>query len=100
VANPDGQNLASATVKVAGGTAADGVTPAANVAGTSILASYDSSTETLTLTDLGDRTLYRVVSRLDTVEERDGMLSSGMEYGAREGFERLDAILEDLKASA
>ena len=63
---------------------------------------YDGkvATETLTLTDLGDKTLYRVVSRLDTVEERDGMLSSGMEYGAREGFERLDQILEDLKASA
>ena len=33
-----------------------------------------------------------------TLEARDGMIASNMELGVREGFERLDAILETLKA--
>ncbi|MDB5528651.1 MAG: putative glutathione S-transferase-related transrane protein [Devosia sp.] len=58
------------------------------------------ATETLTLKEAGDRTIYSVTSRFDTVEERDGMLASGMEYGVREGFKRLDQILEEFKAKA
>ena len=42
-------------------------------------------------------TTYRGISYCDTLETRDGMLASGMEVGVREGFERLDAILERLK---
>src|SRR5262249_44595870 len=40
IANPDGQNLGSATVVIAGGTAANGETLAATTTGTSITASY------------------------------------------------------------
>jgi uncharacterized protein YndB with AHSA1/START domain len=35
-----------------------------------------------------------------SVADRDGMIKSGMEWGVREGFERLDELLERLKKSA
>jgi FG-GAP-like repeat len=51
ISDVDNLNLASATVRVSGGTfAGDGDVLAANIAGTSIAASYNSATETLTLT--------------------------------------------------
>jgi hypothetical protein len=34
----------------------------------------------------------------DTIEQRDGMLQSGMAEGATETYERLDDYLEKLKA--
>jgi uncharacterized protein YndB with AHSA1/START domain len=49
--------------------------------------------ETMELEDLGDRTRVIVTSLWHTAEERDGMLSSGMEGGMNETFERLDALL-------
>jgi uncharacterized protein YndB with AHSA1/START domain len=42
----------------------------------------------------GDRTLVRLHSVYQSVEDRDGMLASGMEGGLTEGFERLDELLE------
>ena len=53
VSDPDNVNLPSATVKIAGGTFLnDGDQLTANVAGSHITASYDPSTETLTLYQL------------------------------------------------
>jgi uncharacterized protein YndB with AHSA1/START domain len=54
------------------------------------------------LEDLGDgRTLLRVRSTFQSKEDRDGMLSSGMESGANETYDRLAEILaEKLQASA
>lgn len=50
--------------------------------------------ETMTFTDLGDgRTRLTGVSVVGTMEERDAMLSSGMEVGVNEGFEKLDELL-------
>ncbi|MDB5561996.1 MAG: putative glutathione S-transferase-related transrane protein [Hyphomicrobiales bacterium] len=54
--------------------------------------------DSLTLTEVDGKTIYSVVSRFDTAAERDGMLASDMEHGVRQGFERLDAMLEDLQA--
>jgi uncharacterized protein YndB with AHSA1/START domain len=52
------------------------------------------SLETMTLTDLGNgRTRLENRSQFDSVEARDGMLSSGMEIGVREGYEQLDELL-------
>ncbi|RYE88745.1 MAG: hypothetical protein EOP19_00390 [Hyphomicrobiales bacterium] len=61
---------------------------------------YDGaySVESLTLEEVDGKTLYKVVSELPDVAARDGMLQSGMEVGVVEGFERLDAILEEFKA--
>lgn len=49
--------------------------------------------ETLTFTEEGGKTTLTSTSVFDTVEERDGMLSTGMEHGARESLDRLDALL-------
>jgi uncharacterized protein YndB with AHSA1/START domain len=53
--------------------------------------------ETMTLEEDGPRTNYRVVSHFESIADRDGMIASGMERGARESLERLDAIITELK---
>jgi hypothetical protein len=66
VSDPDNVNLANATVKITGGTFAnDGDVLAFSTTGTSITASYNSSTETLTLT--GSDTLAHYQQVLDSV---------------------------------
>lgn len=53
--------------------------------------------ETMTLEDLGDgRTKLIVESLFYTAEERDGMLSSGMETGMNQSYEALDRVLAKL----
>ncbi|MFE0252225.1 SRPBCC family protein [Streptomyces sp. NPDC059010] len=51
------------------------------------------SLETAVFEDLGGRTRVTGKSLMDSVEARDAMLKSGMEYGVREGYERLDELL-------
>lgn len=58
------------------------------------------SIDTLTLVEENGQTRYTSVSLFDSVEDRDGMLQSGMEGGANESMERLDELLEQLKAQA
>jgi uncharacterized protein YndB with AHSA1/START domain len=52
--------------------------------------------ETLELTEEGGKTTVTSVTRFDTKEDRDGMVSSGMEDGARESYEALAAYLAKL----
>jgi uncharacterized protein YndB with AHSA1/START domain len=54
--------------------------------------------ETVTFEDLGDRTKITNVSLFHTTEERDGMLSSGMESGMNETYARLDELLARLRS--
>jgi uncharacterized protein YndB with AHSA1/START domain len=50
--------------------------------------------ETMWFEDLGDgRTRVRSQSLCDTFEARDAMLSSGMDVGVNEGYEKLDELL-------
>ena len=50
--------------------------------------------ERLVFEDLGDgRTRLTGISLVDSFEGRDAILASGMEYGVREGYERLDELL-------
>ena len=56
------------------------------------------SMETLTLTDLGGRTLVRTVSSFQAVEDRDAMIASGMERGVHDSDERLTELLARLQA--
>jgi uncharacterized protein YndB with AHSA1/START domain len=58
------------------------------------------SVDTVVLEDHGDKTVYRASSTLPDVASRNAMIASGMETGVREGFERLDAMLEAWKAEA
>ena len=58
------------------------------------------SVDTVELEEVDGRTIYRATSLMPDVASRDGMLESGMEVGVVEGFERLDAMLEEFKAGA
>ena len=49
--------------------------------------------ETATFEDLGERTKVTTTAIFHTVEERDGMLGSGMEGGMNETYARLDELL-------
>ncbi|HEY5261640.1 MAG TPA: SRPBCC family protein [Solirubrobacteraceae bacterium] len=51
--------------------------------------------ETVTFEDLGGRTKLTTTSLFHTSEERDGMLSSGMESGLSESHERLAELLTE-----
>jgi uncharacterized protein YndB with AHSA1/START domain len=51
------------------------------------------SVETLTLEDIGGKTRLTTRSVFDSVEDRDAMLQSGMEEGAAETWDRLEAYL-------
>lgn len=52
--------------------------------------------ETMTLEEHDGKTILTARSVYDTVEERDGMLSSGAEEGAAESWDRLDEYLTQL----
>jgi uncharacterized protein YndB with AHSA1/START domain len=58
------------------------------------------SVQTLTLEQHDGMTTLTATIVFDTVEERDGMLQSGMSEGAAETYDRLDEYLEILKAGA
>jgi uncharacterized protein YndB with AHSA1/START domain len=51
------------------------------------------SLETAVFEDLGGRTRVTTTSVVDSIEARDAIISSGMESGVREGYERLDDLL-------
>ena len=44
----------------------------------------------------GNRTRATIHSVFQSVEDRDGMVQAGMEKGVREGYERLDDVLEGI----
>ena len=57
--------------------------------------------ETDILEDVGNgRTRYSAISVFPSVEARDGMAASDMEWGAGESMDRLDELLLDLKGGA
>lgn len=51
------------------------------------------SVETVEFEDLGGRTRVKTISTFDSPEGLEGMLSSGMEDGMNESYERLDELL-------
>jgi uncharacterized protein YndB with AHSA1/START domain len=53
--------------------------------------------DTVTLTERDGRTLVRTVSSFQSVEDRDGMVAAGMEWGVREGHEQLGELLAKLR---
>jgi uncharacterized protein YndB with AHSA1/START domain len=56
------------------------------------------SLEKLTLEERDGRTLVRTVSSFQSVEDRDGIVASGMERGVRDSDERLEELLTELRA--
>jgi uncharacterized protein YndB with AHSA1/START domain len=57
------------------------------------------SIDTAEFVDLGEQTKVVSTSLFHTVEERDGMLNSGMERGLNDTYQRLDEILAARLAS-
>lgn len=56
--------------------------------------------ETATLTEVDGRTLMTAVALFPSVEDRDMNLTNGMEWGARETYDRLDELVTGLLARA
>lgn len=54
--------------------------------------------ETLTLSERHGRTLVRTVSSFQSVEDRDGMVQSGMERGVHDSHERLTELLTTMRS--
>lgn len=52
--------------------------------------------ETATLEEVTGKTKVTAVSVFQSVEDRDDMVASGMEGGARETYERLAEVVEGL----
>jgi uncharacterized protein YndB with AHSA1/START domain len=52
--------------------------------------------ETMTFEEHEGKTLLKSVSVYQTVEDRDGMIASGMESGAASSLNRLEALLKEL----
>lgn len=57
-----------------------------------------ASLETLSIEERDGRSYVRTVAVYESVEDRDAMIQSGMEEGVRDGWERLEELLERLKA--
>ena len=55
------------------------------------------SLDTMTLTEEDGKTTITSTSVFDSVEQRDGMLESGMETGAAETYDRLAELLEKMQ---
>ena len=55
------------------------------------------SVDTMTLTEEDGKTTITTMSLFDSVEQRDGMLQSGMETGAAETYDRLAELLEKMQ---
>jgi uncharacterized protein YndB with AHSA1/START domain len=55
------------------------------------------SVQTVTFEEHDGKTTLTATVVFDTVEDRDGMLQSGMESGAAESMDRLEEYLEILK---
>jgi uncharacterized protein YndB with AHSA1/START domain len=58
------------------------------------------SVDTVTFEDQDGKTLVTTTSVFDSVQDRDGMLQSGMTEGLSETWERLDEYLEVLRSRA
>jgi len=54
------------------------------------------SLETMTFEAQGGRTLLRQIAVFQSVEDRDGMVQSGMESGVNDSMERLDELIATL----
>jgi uncharacterized protein YndB with AHSA1/START domain len=57
------------------------------------------SVQTATFEEHDGKTTITATAVFDSVEDRDGMLQSGMETGAAETYERLDEYLETLRGA-
>jgi len=55
------------------------------------------SVDTITFVERDGKTTVITTTLFDSIQDRDGMLQSGMEQGASESYDRLAELLEQLK---
>jgi uncharacterized protein YndB with AHSA1/START domain len=55
--------------------------------------------ETHTFDEVDGKTEYTAITRFDSIEDRDGMVASGMEAGAQESMDQLEDLLAGLTAA-
>jgi uncharacterized protein YndB with AHSA1/START domain len=56
--------------------------------------------DTATLEEVDGKTVFISTSVFQSVQDRDAMVSSGMESGARETYDRLAKVIESLRVAA
>ena len=61
-----------------------------------LVQTFQNHLQTLEFEDLGQQTKLTQTMRFETIEQRDTTMQYGVEEGAKEGFARIDALLEKL----
>src|SRR5512133_3036203 len=61
-----------------------------------LVQTFQNHLQTLEVEDLGERTKLTQTMRFATTEERDTTMQDGVEEGAKNGFARIDALLQRL----
>src|ERR687885_559411 len=59
---------------------------------------FQNHLQTLEFEDLGEQTKLTQTMRFETTEQRDTTMQYGVEEGAKQGFARVDALLEKIAA--
>jgi uncharacterized protein YndB with AHSA1/START domain len=65
-----------------------------------LVQTFQKHLQTLEFEDLGDQTKLIQTMRFSTTEERDTMMQYGVEEGAKNGFARIDGVLQRLPLGA
>jgi len=63
-----------------------------------LVQTFQNHLQTLEFEDLGEQTKLVQTMRFETTEERDTTMNYGVEEGAKQGFARIDAVLEKITA--
>ena len=63
-----------------------------------LVQTFQNHLQTLEFEDLGEQTKLTQTMRFETTEERDTTMQYGVEEGAKQGFARIDAVLQKLAA--
>ena len=61
-----------------------------------LVQTFQNHLQTLEFEDLGEQTKLTQTMHFATTEERDTTMNYGVEKGAKNGFERIDAVLQRL----
>jgi uncharacterized protein YndB with AHSA1/START domain len=63
-----------------------------------LVQTFQNHLQTLEFEDLGEQTKLTQTMRFETTEQRDTTMQYGVESGAKQGFARVDALLEKIAA--
>ena len=65
-----------------------------------LVQTFQNHLQTLEFEDLGEQTKLTQTMRFETTEQRDTTMQYGVEEGAKQGFARVDALLEKIKGGS